>query len=61
MGDNLKIYSFEKELVDVCNKCTLPVMVKKMILKDLYESIEKLTEQKLKEEIEEYSNSKGEE
>ena len=32
MGDNLKIVTLENDLVDVLNKSTLPILVKKMVL-----------------------------
>ncbi len=32
MGDNLKIITLEKDIVDVLNKSTLPILVKKMVL-----------------------------
>lgn len=65
MGDNLKIINLEKDLVDVLNKSTLPVIVKEMVLKNVGDSVHKLLEQKIKEETEEYmmeqESMKGEE
>jgi len=60
MGDNLKIVTLEKELVGVLNKSTLPIMVKDMVLKNVYNSVHELTEQKLQEETEEFMRSQEE-
>lgn len=60
MGDNLKIVTLEKDLVDLLNKCKLPIMVKDMVLKNVYNSVHELTEQKLQEETEEFMRSQEE-
>ena len=55
MGDNLKIITLEKELVDVLNKSTLPITVKKMVLDRVLATATESMNQVLKAEAEAYN------
>ena len=65
MGDNLKIITLEKDLVDVLNKSTLPILIKDMVVKNVSNSVHDLAEQTIQKEKEEFIKSqektKGEE
>lgn len=58
MGDNLKIITLEKELVDVLNKSTLPITVKKMVLDRVLATATESMNQVLKAEAEAYNAEK---
>ena len=58
MGDNLKIVTLENELVDVLNKSTLPITVKKMVLDRVLATATESMNQVLKAEAESYEKEK---
>ena len=58
MGDNLKIITLENELVDVLNKSTLPITVKKMVLDRVLATATESMNQVLKAEAEAYEKEK---
>lgn len=58
MGDNLKIVTLENELVDVLNKSTLPITVKKMVLDRVLATATESMNQVLKVEAEAYEKEK---
>ena len=58
MGDNLKIVTLENELVDVLNKSTLPITVKKMVLDRVLATATESMNQVLKSEAEAYEKEK---
>lgn len=60
MGDNLKILTLEKDLVDVLNKSTLPILIKDMVVKNVSNSVHELSEQTIQKEKEEFMRSQEE-
>lgn len=58
MGDNLKIVTLENELVNVLNKSTLPILVKKMVLERVLATATESMNQVLKAEAEAYNAEK---
>lgn len=58
MGDNLKIVTLENELVDVLNKSTLPITVKKMVLDRVLATATESMNQVLRAEAEAYEKEK---
>ena len=53
MGDNLQIIPLEKNIVDVLNASTLPILVKKMILEKVLATATEKTNEILKLEAQE--------
>lgn len=60
MGDNLKILTLEKDLVEVLNKSTLPILIKDMVVKNVSNSVHELSEQTIQKEKEEFMRSQEE-
>ena len=62
MGDNLRIRTLRKQIVDDLNNSELPFEVIRMILEDVLREVNTLTEIAIKKEIEELkeaANDKG--
>ena len=52
MGDNLKIRKLRESLVECLNASTLPIEVKRMVLKEALDSATTLADQQIKLELE---------
>ena len=61
MGDNLKIITLEKDIVDVLNKSTLPILVKKMVLDNVLTAATESMNQALQAETEAYNAEQSKE
>ena len=58
MGDDLKIVTLERDLVDVLNASGLPILVKKMILEKILETATQKAHEVLKAAAEAYEKEK---
>lgn len=61
MGDNLKIITLEKDIVDVLNKSTLPILVKKMVLEKVLSAATESMNQVLQAETEAFNAEQSKE
>lgn len=61
MGDNLKIITLEKDIVDVLNKSTLPILVKKMVLEKVLAAATESMNQVLQAETEAFNAEQSKE
>lgn len=61
MGDNLKILTLEKDIVDVLNKSTLPILVKKMVLDKILAAATESMNQALQLETEAFNAEQSKE
>lgn len=58
MGDDLKIVTLERDLVNVLNASGLPILVKKMILEKILETATQKADEVLKAQAEAYEKEK---
>ena len=61
MGDNLKIITLEKDIVDVLNKSTLPILVKKMVLEKVLAAATESMNQVIQAETEAFNAEQSKE
>lgn len=52
MGDNLRIRTLRKQIVNTLNESQLPFEVLRMVLEDILREVNGLTEEAIKKEIE---------
>lgn len=58
MGDDLKIVTLERDMVNVLNASGLPILVKKMILEKILETATQKADEVLKAQAEAYEKEK---
>ena len=61
MGDNLKIITLEKDIVEILNKSTLPILVKKMVLEKVLAAATESMNQVLQAETEAFNAEQSKE
>ena len=61
MGDNLKIITLEKDIVEILNKSTLPILVKKMVLEKVLAAATESMNQVIQAETEAFNAEQSKE
>lgn len=59
MGDNLRIRTLRKQIVNTLNESELPFEVLRLILEDVLREVNTLTEAAIQKEIEELKNKEN--